>query len=92
MFYSTRIAKNGDGDIVITVFDTLDRSNILGTATVNNFDDILLDLPWAQGQFRMKRKAMNQFRINGIKIDDLLDDFNLAMIKEGDYILRNLRK
>lgn len=76
--------------LTINVHETM-SSNIIGTARLNSFTDIYLELPEVQGRYQLRKPALRQLEMKGIHTLEQL--YRLKwLISDGAWILKNLKK
>lgn len=66
-------------------------SKIIGTARMNSFTDIYLELPEVNGRFELRTPALRQLEQRGIETLEQLHSYKW-LIDNGQWILNNLKK
>ena len=87
---NTSTRKDQVNHLTINVHETM-TSKIIGTARMNSFTDIFVELPEVNGRYQLRKPALRQLEQRGIETLEQLHSYKW-LIDNGQWILNNLKK
>lgn len=87
---NTSTRSNEVNHLTISVYNTM-TDEIVGTARLNSFTDIYLELPDAEGKYKLRPRLIKQLEARGIDSLEELLRFSW-LLNNGETILHNIEK